>query len=64
MKLLLIANYFYVALALTLCGCGDKFEECVHKQQEAYRIKHPQASYGEVSSLRGSFENSCPKNEK
>jgi hypothetical protein len=64
MKLLLIANFFYAVIALTLWGCGDKFEECVHRQQEEYRIKHPEASYSEVSRLRSSFEASCPKNEK
>ena len=57
MKIFLIDTF--ILLELSLSGCGDKFEECVQKQQEDYRRLHPDASYSQVSRLRGSYEAMC-----
>ncbi len=57
MKIFLIATC--ILLELFLSGCGDKFEECIQKQQEDYRQLHPEASYSQVSRLRGSYEAMC-----
>ena len=56
----LIHYYHICVVSFVLLGCGKKFEECIHVQQEKYRSQHPNASYAEVSRLRGTFEAECP----
>lgn len=54
-----VITLIFLAASLTGCDFRDKFEDCIQKEQEEYRAKYPNASYSQLSHLRGSFEASC-----
>ncbi len=58
-KMNLIQYSLICVVCFMLSSCGNKFEECIQVQQEKYRAQHPNASYAEVSRLRGTFEAAC-----
>jgi uncharacterized lipoprotein NlpE involved in copper resistance len=47
------------AIALTLIGCTNKFDECVENQKVEYRARVPNASFGQVQSKQAEFEMMC-----
>jgi hypothetical protein len=54
-----IFPFFSALIVIGLTGCGNQFEECIQKQQEEYRVSHPNAAYSEASRQRSSFEAMC-----
>lgn len=50
---------FILTVIIGLTGCGNKFEECIQKQQEEYRASHPNAPYSEAARQRSGFEAMC-----
>jgi hypothetical protein len=47
-----------LTLAL-IAGCSNKFDECVAKEKESYRLRNPGASYGLVQTKQEEFEMLC-----
>jgi len=55
---------FFCVLAiviLLLVGCSNAYEDCIEREKSAYRLRNPNASYGQVQSKQFEFELMCSK---
>ena len=48
-------------ILLLLVGCSNPYEECIEHQKAEYRLRNPNASYGQVVGRLRDFELMCSR---
>lgn len=50
-----------LVLSLFLLGCSNPYEDCIEQQRSEYRLRNPNASYGQITSRQKDYELMCSK---
>lgn len=50
-----------ILLSLLLVGCSNPYEDCIEQQRSEYRLRNPNASYGQITARQSDFDMMCSK---